>query len=135
MRSTGKSPAFVAGIAIQLFPKFPRLSLAGTHVRLRSRRLVGGGAGRGAEPPRVASLFASFVNAPSPFGIAGLWENWRDPAAFQWVRTFAIITVPVNSLVSRIHDQMPAILAPDEFDRWLGVEPDPRNLMKPSTRT
>jgi hypothetical protein len=27
---------------------------------------------------------------------------------------FAIITVPANALVSRIHDRMPAILAPDE---------------------
>jgi len=26
---------------------------------------------------------------------------------------------------------VPAILAPDEFDRWLGVESDPRDLMRP----
>jgi putative SOS response-associated peptidase YedK len=66
----------------------------------------------------------------SPFGIAGVWENWRDPASGEWVRTFAIITVPANSLVSRIHDRMPAILAPDEFDRWLGEEVNPRDLMR-----
>ena len=23
------------------------------------------------------------------FGIAGVWENWRDPASGEWVRTFA----------------------------------------------
>lgn len=27
----------------------------------------------------------------SPFGIAGIWENWK-PAAGEWIRTFAIIT-------------------------------------------
>jgi hypothetical protein len=67
----------------------------------------------------------------SRFGIAGVWENWRDPATSEWLRTFAIITVPANALVSRIHDRMPAILAPDEFDRWLSADADPRDLMRP----
>src|SRR5215204_5847098 len=67
----------------------------------------------------------------SPFGIAGLWENWKDPARRERVRTFAIITVPANSLVSRIHDRMPATLAPEEFEGWLGTEPDRRDLMRP----
>jgi putative SOS response-associated peptidase YedK len=26
---------------------------------------------------------------------------------------------------------MPAILAPEDFDRWLGTEPDPRELLRP----
>ena len=40
----------------------------------------------------------------SPFGLAGLWENWRDPNTGEWQRTFAIITVPSNGiLTSRIH--------------------------------
>jgi putative SOS response-associated peptidase YedK len=75
--------------------------------------------------------YAIAMKDRSPFGIAGVWENWRDPATSEWVRTFAIITVPANALVSRIHDRMPAILAPAEFERWLGVEPDPRDLMRP----
>ena len=35
------------------------------------------------------------------------------------------------SLVSTIHDRMPAILAPAVYDRWLGAEPDPRDLLQP----
>ena len=35
------------------------------------------------------------------------------------------------SLVSTIHDRMPAILAPAAYDRWLGAEPDPRDLLQP----
>ena len=34
----------------------------------------------------------------------------------------------VNDLVSRIHDRMPAILKPAGYERWLGTEPDPRDL-------
>ena len=64
----------------------------------------------------------------SPFGLAGLWENWKDPSTGE-VRTFTTITVPSNELVSGIHDRMPAILAPDDYSRWLGSEPDPHDLL------
>ena len=48
----------------------------------------------------------------SLFGLAGLWENWRNPSTGEWERTFAIITVPSNELVGQIHNRMPAILEP-----------------------
>jgi len=64
-----------------------------------------------------------------PFGLAGPWENWKDPTTGIWVRTFAIITVPSNDLIDRIHDRMPAILRPQDHDRWLGPDPDPHDLM------
>jgi putative SOS response-associated peptidase YedK len=43
-------------------------------------------------------------------GLAGLWENWKDLATGEWVRTFTIITVPSNDMTARIHDRMPTIL-------------------------
>jgi putative SOS response-associated peptidase YedK len=50
----------------------------------------------------------------TPFAIAGLWENWRRPRSGEWIRTFAILTVPANGLVGQIHDRMPLIL-PDRL--------------------
>ena len=35
-----------------------------------------------------------------------------------------------NELVADIHDRMPVILAPGHYVRWLGDEPDPRELMR-----
>jgi putative SOS response-associated peptidase YedK len=67
----------------------------------------------------------------TPFGIAGLWENWKDPATGEWIRTFAIVTTNANDMVADIHDRMPAILAPAHYDRWLSDEPDPRDLLRP----
>ena len=67
----------------------------------------------------------------SPFGIGGIWENSKDPASGEWVRTFAMITALANELVAQIHDRMPAILRPEDYDRWLGAEPDPRKLLAP----
>jgi putative SOS response-associated peptidase YedK len=65
----------------------------------------------------------------SPFGLAGLWENWRDPATSEWRRTFTIITVPSNDLIGRIHDRMPAILRHEDDERWLGGDHDPGSLL------
>ena len=67
----------------------------------------------------------------APFGIAGIWENWKEPASGEWIRTFAIITTDANELVVDIHDRMPVILAPNDYARWLSEEPDPRDLMRP----
>src|SRR5215217_5198941 len=67
----------------------------------------------------------------SGFGLAGIWENWKDPSTGEWVRTFAVITTEANALVADIHDRMPVILRPGDYDRWLGLEPDPRDLLRP----
>ena len=73
--------------------------------------------------------YAIAMKNGAPFGLAGLWENWKDPTSGDWVRTFTIITVPSNELIARIHDRMPAILRPADYERWLGSEPDPHDLL------
>ena len=74
--------------------------------------------------------YAIAMRDRSPFGIAVLWENWKNPQG-EWVRTFAILTTPANELVGTLHDRMPAVLAPADYDRWLGTELDPRDLLQP----
>jgi putative SOS response-associated peptidase YedK len=76
--------------------------------------------------------YAVAMKDGSPFGLAGIWENWRRPGTEEWVRTFAIITTTANELVSLIHDRMPVILHAKDYERWLrSVEPDPRDLLVP----
>jgi putative SOS response-associated peptidase YedK len=77
---------------------------------------------------RAKQPYAIAVKDGSPSGLAGLWENWRNPNTGEWERTFAIITVSSNELVGQIHDRMPAILEPSGYDRWLDLEPDPLPL-------
>jgi putative SOS response-associated peptidase YedK len=69
------------------------------------------------------------VKDGSVFGLAGLWENWKNPKTGQWERTFVIITVPSNDLVGQIHNRMPAILEPKNYERWLGPDTDPHDLL------
>jgi putative SOS response-associated peptidase YedK len=54
------------------------------------------------------------------------------PGTEEWMRTFCIITTSANELVAEIHDRMPVIIAPENYDRWLSpIEPDPRDLLVP----
>jgi putative SOS response-associated peptidase YedK len=84
---------------------------------------------RAAKGARAKQPFAIAMKDSSTFGLAGIWENWRNQHTGEWERTFAVITVPSNDLVGQIHDRMPAILEPSGYDRWLGLEPDPRDLL------
>jgi putative SOS response-associated peptidase YedK len=79
---------------------------------------------------RATQPYAVAMKDGSPFGLAGLWENWKNPGRTgRWERTFAIITVPSNDLVGQIHNRMPAILEPKSYERWLGPETDPHDLL------
>jgi putative SOS response-associated peptidase YedK len=78
---------------------------------------------------RAKQPYAIAMKDGSPFGLAGIWENWLNPNKNEWERTFAIITVPSNDLVGEIHNRMPAILEPKSYDRWLGPQPDPHDLL------
>ncbi|CAN1212554.1 Abasic site processing protein [Tumidithrix helvetica PCC 7403] len=54
----------------------------------------------------------------SPFAFAGLWERWESKEG-DIVETCTILTTEANDLVSPIHDRMPVILHPKDYDLWL----------------
>lgn len=56
--------------------------------------------------------------AGGPMAFAGLRESWLGADGSE-VDSMAILTVSANSTVAAIHDRMPAILAPAQFDSWL----------------
>jgi putative SOS response-associated peptidase YedK len=68
------------------------------------------------------------LKSGAPMGMAGLWENWKDPQG-NWLRSFTIITGDPNELVAPVHNRMPVILRPDDYGLWLGETPaDPEAL-------
>lgn len=54
----------------------------------------------------------------SPFAMAGLWEYWKGRGS-DLIRSFTIITTGPNSLMEPIHNRMPVILNPKDYEEWL----------------
>jgi putative SOS response-associated peptidase YedK len=53
-----------------------------------------------------------------PFAFAGLWEHWQSADGSE-IESCTIITTAANSLMRSIHDRMPVILQPQDYQHWL----------------
>lgn len=69
-----------------------------------------------------------------PFAIAGLWERWRGPEESP-VESCVLITTEPNELVSPLHDRMPAMVLPDDYDLWLDPGISDRDRLIPLLRS
>ncbi len=83
------------------------------------------GTGRNKQPYAIA------LKSGAPFALAGIWEYWRDPQTGEDIRSFAIITCEPNEMMATLHDRMPVLLHPEDYERWISSAEDPRDLMKP----
>jgi putative SOS response-associated peptidase YedK len=55
----------------------------------------------------------------SPLTIAGLWDEWKDIETGEALKSCTMIITTANEFVSKIHDRMPVLLQPKDFDAWL----------------
>lgn len=54
------------------------------------------------------------------FAMAGLWEqNRKVTADGSALLSCTVITTAANQKTGQVHDRMPVILEPDQYDRWL----------------
>ena len=67
------------------------------------------------------------------FALAGLWELWQSPDGAP-VESCTIITTEPNDAVKPLHDRMPVILAPGDFDLWLDPEVTQPERVQPLLR-
>ena len=67
---------------------------------------------------KVKQPYCFEVNDGELFAFAGIWDHWRDPNN-NIVETCSILTTSPNALTSAVHDRMPVILDPDNYDIWL----------------
>jgi len=51
--------------------------------------------------------------------MAGLWEAWREEDSIEPLESCAIITTDASVELAQIHNRMPVILAPEQYDFWL----------------
>ena len=62
--------------------------------------------------------YAFTLASGEPFAFAGLWDRWKDPAGGV-LESYTIITTTPNELTAAVHDRMPVILRPQDYDLWL----------------
>jgi putative SOS response-associated peptidase YedK len=48
-----------------------------------------------------------------------LWEHWTNPDDGEVIESCTIVTTEANALMRTLHDRMPVILPPADYDRWL----------------
>jgi putative SOS response-associated peptidase YedK len=63
--------------------------------------------------------FYFYLTDKDVFGFAGLYEEWLDKESGELVETCTIITTEANEVLEPVHDRMPVILKPKDYDQWL----------------
>ncbi len=71
----------------------------------------------GAKQPHLVRM-----KSHAPFALAGLWEQWLGADGSE-LETMAILTTAANADIQHIHDRMPVMLNPTDYDRWLDNQP------------
>lgn len=66
-----------------------------------------------------------------PFAFAGLWEHWDNQEAGETIESCTIITTEPNELMKSVHNRMPVILEPKDYDLWLDPEVKKSELLQP----
>ena len=65
--------------------------------------------------------------------IAGLWDEWADRASGGKLKSCCMVITQANDLVAQVHDRMPVVLEPKDFQQWEQGDPkDAAALMKPA---
>ena len=103
--------------------------------RARRRALVPADAFYEWTGPRTArQAWLIAMESGRPFAMAALWERWTVPgdavlrgslaelAPGDGLETFTILTMDANAAVAPIHDRMPVIVPPDQYQSWFAGE-------------
>ena len=65
------------------------------------------------------------------FGMAGVWNLWKNPKTDHYEQTFAILTGGPNEILRPIHDRMTTILEPHDYAEYLAPsERPPLHLLR-----
>ncbi len=65
-----------------------------------------------------------------PFAFAGLWERWKGHDD-DVIDSCTLLTTQPNDLLRQVHNRMPVILQPRDYDLWLDPEVQKPELLQP----
>lgn len=79
---------------------------------------------------RLKQPYYFSMKSGEPFALGGVWESWRSPDG-NILRTCCLITTGPNEIMLPVHDRMPVIVSPDDYEGWLTGEADALGLVRP----
>jgi putative SOS response-associated peptidase YedK len=65
-----------------------------------------------------------------PFALAGLWEHWEGPGG-DVIESCTLLTTQPNELLKALHNRMPVILHPQDYDLWLDPQVQQADPLRP----
>jgi putative SOS response-associated peptidase YedK len=74
--------------------------------------------------------FYIHLHTSQPFAFAGLWELWEGADA-SVIESCTLLTTQPNDLLRPIHNRMPVILHPKDYDLWLDPEIQQADRLQP----
>lgn len=72
---------------------------------------------KGSKPPKQPYYIR--MRDGHMFGLGGLWERWQPDPDAEPIETCTIITTQPNAITEPLHNRMPLIIAPSDYERWL----------------
>jgi putative SOS response-associated peptidase YedK len=54
-----------------------------------------------------------------PMTFAGLWDEWKDKATGETLKSCTMVITQPNDFVAEVHDRMPVVLEARDFASWL----------------
>jgi hypothetical protein len=78
---------------------------------------------RAADPtsPALLSLISAITTGKSAQA-GGLWDEWKDRATSERLKSCTMIVTDPNEFAAEIHDRMPVFLTEHQFAAWLSGE-------------
>ena len=55
----------------------------------------------------------------APLTFAGLWDEWMDIETGRLLKSCTVIVTNANAMAAKVHNRMPVLLQPQDFDNWL----------------
>jgi len=65
-----------------------------------------------------------------PFAFAGLWEYWESPDG-SVIESCTLLTTKPNDLIAQVHNRMPVIVHPTDYDLWLDPQVQDAGRLQP----
>jgi len=86
--------------------------------------------------PSKTEQYVVTLKSRAATAIAVIWERWSAPNAPP-LETFAMVTVAANTMIGAITDRMPALIADEDWAKWLGEVPasvdELKAMLRPSS--